>query len=122
MELFHLHIDSGRDLCKRLDRIQPMQRATLKEKSKHGRVEKQSIIDKNEDDAEEEENLIGDETFAVWSTILANAETIQGSFSDNIRRSESIPEVVPSSPYYMMNELNDFSDDDDEENDTPDKL
>ena len=62
MELFHLHIESGRQLCVRLAKDQPMQKAEIEE---------------------------GDDTYAVYSSILAHANTITDQeFIDSLRKAE----------------------------------
>jgi hypothetical protein len=55
MELFHLHIESGRDLCKKLEMIQP-------------------LIPHH---SEEEAGPSSGETFAVVSKILAHADPME---------------------------------------------
>lgn len=64
MELFHLHVESGRDLCRKLERTQPMHRASTRD-----------TLNNKMDPNNGAPNTT--ETFAVWSSILANSEPAQ---------------------------------------------
>jgi hypothetical protein len=78
MELFHLHIESGRQLCKKIARSQPLQKATISESSGNPDTE----------------------TYAVHSSILAHATCLEEPLPESIRRLEQMDKILDDESLY----------------------